>query len=118
MVAMTALAGFNSRTPCGVRRHDRLLWLTLYGVSIHAPRVGCDLDKRYIDQLRPVSIHAPRVGCDCGAPLREYRLQKFQFTHPVWGATPVDMYYEEKYGFQFTHPVWGATKYLSSLSLA
>ena len=34
-----------------------------------------------------VSIHAPRVGCDglMWAPLNFK--QPFQFTHPVWGAT-------------------------------
>ena len=36
-----------------------------------------------------VSIHAPRVGCD-HAPLSLDNLTKqFQFTHPVWGATPL-----------------------------
>ena len=33
-------------------------------VSIHAPRVGCDLRVGYADLLEDVSIHAPRVGCD------------------------------------------------------
>ncbi len=38
-------------------------------------------------QLRGVSIHAPRVGCD---KVLDYVFGgiKFQFTHPVWGATP------------------------------
>ena len=35
------------------------------GVSIHAPRVGCDLEGLRGGQVgRAVSIHAPRVGCD------------------------------------------------------
>ena len=34
--------GFNSRTPCGVR-HARHEVTTQSDVSIHAPRVGCDL---------------------------------------------------------------------------
>ena len=37
-------------------------------------------------------------------------VQRFQFTHPVWGATErwgaITM---DRYWFQFTHPVWGAT---------
>ena len=57
------------------------------GVSIHAPRVGCD--QRYIEQ-----------------GLFEL---KFQFTHPVWGATIAKQREEEQSKFQFTHPVWGAT---------
>ena len=34
---------FNSRTPCGVRREDTVDDANNGGVSIHAPRVGCDL---------------------------------------------------------------------------
>ena len=35
---------------------------------------------------------------------------KFQFTHPVWGATDVDnLLAKVQPVFQFTHPVWGAT---------
>ena len=33
-------------------------------VSIHAPRVGCDAYIAFVSQLLNVSIHAPRVGCD------------------------------------------------------
>ena len=33
-------------------------------VSIHAPRVGCDLWRCVRDVRAVVSIHAPRVGCD------------------------------------------------------
>ena len=57
-------------------------------VSIHAPRVGCDyLFILLIWFAYKVSIHAPRVGCDLqNRYIVEYYL-KFQFTHPVWGAT-------------------------------
>ena len=34
---------------------------------------------------------------------------EFQFTHPVWGATPATGQVTEPPKFQFTHPVWGAT---------
>ena len=63
-------------------------WDILAGVSIHAPRVGCDQDislahvKQYI-----VSIHAPRVGCDLLYQGEHTKIGKFQSTHPVWGAT-------------------------------
>ena len=36
-------------------------------------------------------------------------MQKFQFTHPVWGATYHLKRQEIVELFQFTHPVWGAT---------
>ena len=35
-------------------------------ISIHAPRVGCDLAPANAIPLRRISIHAPRVGCDNG----------------------------------------------------
>ena len=56
---------FNSRTPCGVRHLDQ-----------HNPLYG-----------RYVSIHAPHVGCDMAAKRMIGDSTKFQFTHPVWGAT-------------------------------
>ncbi len=40
--------GFNSRTPCGVRHLECKIQGKLDGVSIHAPRAGCDCDaQRY-----------------------------------------------------------------------
>ena len=42
--------------------------------------------------------------------LEKDKIQAFQFTHPVWGATgtvAVTSYLCLR--FQFTHPVWGAT---------
>ena len=78
--------GFNSRTPCGVRLdyHKCLacgykfqfthpvwgatgadgVYAGQAGVSIHAPRVGCDPLVYPQPAKPPVSIHAPRVGCD------------------------------------------------------
>ena len=36
-----------------------------YGVSIHAPREGCDcVSEVKPEEVKPVSIHAPREGCD------------------------------------------------------
>ena len=51
----------------------------------------------------------------CGVRPRPYSFnfsdKKFQFTHPVWGATYADSEALSGYsGFQFTHPVWGATR--------
>ena len=103
-----------------------------------------------------ISIHAPRVGCDVANP-RQRRCAEFQSTHPVWGATqsrrsrPCRMWYfnprtpcgvrlsmmswlrsdssisihAPRVGcdetaaptvnslskFQSTHPVWGATHF-------
>ena len=56
---------FQSTHPVwGATRH-RIMSFKVSSVSIHAPRVGCDIPW-YRESLRPhsVSIHAPRVGCD------------------------------------------------------
>ena len=34
------------------------------GISIHAPRVGCDIEDEYTGYCLNISIHAPRAGCD------------------------------------------------------
>ena len=57
------------------------------GISIHAPRVGCDVCPGSHQALSAISIHAPRVGCDEWGPMLEYMTTGFQSTHPVWGAT-------------------------------
>ena len=126
--------GFNSRTPCGVRLIDSIDETHPAKVSIHAPRVGCDRHVRTPRSRSSVSIHAPRVGCDasyaswtagqprfnsrtpCGVrpphPTALLIPQKFQFTHPVWGATAYLCGIQIDNAFQFTHPVWGATEKL------
>ena len=75
------------RVGCDGSRHKihHIEW----SISIHAPRVGCDGRGGGIHQGAGISIHAPRVGCDdrsCDHHLTQHR---FQSTHPVWGATPV-----------------------------
>ena len=56
-------------------------------VSIHAPRVGCDIRFCFGFFEYAVSIHAPRVGCDLCVDGASNNGASFQFTHPVWGAT-------------------------------
>ena len=56
---------FNPRTPCGVRLFNIIDGITIFDISIHAPRAGCD------NQPRLVTI----------------KLIRFQSTHPVRGAT-------------------------------
>ena len=123
---------FNPRTPCGVRQDVNGFRATLVCISIHAPRVGCDARAEDLRPIRQISIHAPRVGCDallCGYTVLQ---DKFQSTHPVWGATALNRedgvildisIHAPRVGcdakcsfqklrhsiFQSTHPVWGAT---------
>ena len=60
----------------------------LTGVSIHAPRAGCDQEvlTRMKEELK-VSIHAPRAGCDFATRRLPSSEGEIQFTHPVRGAT-------------------------------
>ena len=83
----TVFSYFNPRTPRGVRLLQRFGCSFAGGISIHAPRVGCDFPSRYsvfsakyFNPRTPrgvrhnqgnrtflifdISIHAPRVGCD------------------------------------------------------
>ena len=79
-------------------------------ISIHAPIVGCDIEKdkkpKFISYFNPrthrgvrphipttaeglseISIHAPIVGCDKNVLLLLKTRKIFQSTHPSWGAT-------------------------------
>ena len=68
---------FNPRPPCGGRRAGAECGGTPAGISIHAPRVGGDLEVGFkVDSLH-ISIHAPRVGGDhpcawCSPPYRYF----------------------------------------------
>ena len=54
--------------------------------------MGCDIVLEYdtIEELY-VSIHAPRVGCDSVFISMTAWKFSFQFTHPVWGATMLNI---------------------------
>ena len=78
---------FNPRTPCGVRRSVRAAVHPWRGISIHAPRAGCDRGARTGRAYPQISIHAPRAGCDAGGCSRQHIVDRFQSTHPVRGAT-------------------------------
>ena len=101
---------FNPRTPCGVRpkvSYSTVIqgkfqsthpvwgatctWMSAHTtalISIHAPRVGCDLT--HLSLFSGIGDFNPRTPCGvrrfgcnhCGRII-----QLFQSTHPVWGAT-------------------------------
>ena len=145
---------FNPRTPGGVRHWILTTYTITLSITIHAPRVGCDLIGGLKMGGSPISIHAPRVGCDTASALQYAWLiisihaprvgcdgigsvlvvcvEKFQSTHPGWGATPIPPrtpnpalnFNPRTPGgvrlqnltvllplsvFQSTHPGWGAT---------
>ena len=108
----SSVKDFNPRTPCGVRRPARRRLLADCRISIHAPRVGCDVSMGSGGYIYQISIHAPRVGCDEHCMSTPKTSWTFQSTHPVWGATGFLMVTVRVAKFQSTHPVWGATEWL------
>ena len=58
-----------------------------------------------------ISIHAPRMGSDLDRTTAKASRLLFQSTLPGWGATVVGTkYWISAYVFQSTLPGWGATK--------
>ena len=108
---------FNPRTPCGVRPGRDASNLLHRGISIHAPRVGCDVGftsnklcnldfnprtpcgvRRYPNRAVHQVIRDFNPRTPCGVRHNHGKLftvaTKFQSTHPVWGATPIPWVYE------------------------
>ena len=102
---------FQSTHPVWGATHRPVSSICQTFISIHAPRVGCDLSilcrpwyQNRFQSTHPVwgatsqiathsssvgliSIHAPRVGCDYSVFASKQEIKEFQSTHPVWGAT-------------------------------
>jgi len=102
-------AGFNPRTPCGVRRRR---WRDRNGCNRFNPRTPCGV-RRFPDAESGmdacVSIHAPRAGCDPGYCLRSVNSRCFNPRTPC-GVRPgavTGPFFGHR--FQSTHPVRGAT---------
>ena len=125
-------AGFNPRTPYGMR-HSRTkmliyiyrfqsthpVWDATWGLIDH-DRLQLGFNPRTPYGMRPslqtppgitrnVSIHAPRMGCDILPCKIQCISGRFQSTHPVWDATLSPTFTRMMGGFQSTHPVWDAT---------
>ena len=104
---------FNSRTPCGVRR--KCYVLTKYKFCFNS-RTPCGVRREFARLLNvslQVSIHAPRAGCDLFHILFLIRLWCFNSRTPC-GVRPTQMVTSLLFKkFQFTHPVRGATAYIS-----
>ena len=102
-------------------------------ISIHAPRAGSDGRRACLRARREISIHAPRAGSDPGGSPRSGgsldfnprspcgerpiafvpadRIDEFQSTLPVRGATQYLLAIPHFVLFQSTLPVRGATNY-------
>ena len=57
-------SNFNPRTSCEVRPVNTAEYGTAVPISIHAPRVRCDITRPNGETEYAISIHAPRVRCD------------------------------------------------------
>ena len=101
---------FNSRTPGGVRQHSHVLVLTSLRFQFTHPGRGATAPAEVVDAETGVSIHAPREGCDWIVSLVSVLTVLFQFTHPGRGATGrYSKLSDDRVKFQFTHPGRGAT---------
>ena len=79
-------------------------------ISIHAPRVGGDMEKLKSKISNTISIHAPRVG---GDSVRHFTLPGFHYFNPrpPCGGRQTSLNNSSRcVEFQSTPPVWGATK--------
>ena len=102
-------SNFNPRTPCGVRpKAVKGATLMSQFQSTH-PVWGATPQMLASLAGAGISIHAPRVGCDTNAIDVLKNKEEFQSTHPVWGATACRWLPGGGDQFQSTHPVWGAT---------
>ena len=78
--------------------------------------MGCDTASALQYAWLIISIHAPRVGCDGIGSVLVVCVEKFQSTHPGWGATAITRPQQAGIVFQSTHPGWGATGRIARLS--
>ena len=102
------MGDFNPRTPCGVRRPVFYRHNSGWKFQSTHPVWGATPGSPGGFPAPGISIHAPRVGCDVTAFVL-WHLDRFQSTHPVWGATGCIGPFLCPERFQSTHPVWGAT---------
>ena len=111
--ARPAGAGFQSTHPVrGATGHVLGFQQIVHGISIHAPRAGCDGAGGVIpgkqgnfNPRTPCGVRPSRCISFCG-------WVEFQSTHPVRGATScVSILLSIFFLFQSTHPVRGATVY-------
>ena len=76
-------------------------------ISIHAPRMGCDVRDNERVLVEVISIHAPRMGCDSCSTSRSGLPCSFQSTHPVWGATTIRAVADNDLGISIHAPRMG-----------
>ena len=108
-LALVESSDFNPRPPCGGRRVHSFGARTHGAISIHAPRVGGDVTKRWLFRAWTRFQSTPPVWGATGTPGKSGISFAFQSTPPVWGATGGHEGRRRRKIFQSTPPVWGAT---------
>ena len=100
---------FNPRAPCGARPVHTYLAPYIPAISIHAPRAGRDISRRFPGLRFWISIHAPRAGRDCLQSL--HRVTDVISIHAPRAGRDVPPAARRLYLFEFqsTRPVRGAT---------
>ena len=125
---------FQSTHPVrGATRDSKLPPAAPSGISIHAPRAGCDQETPKTPDTTQISIHAPRAGCDIRHPQHHPGVKDISIHAPRAGCdaphvpqcrrarhfnprTPCGVRHGTGQAagvtaiFQSTHPVRGATQ--------
>ena len=83
--------------------------ITSSAISIHAPRVGRDVDEVIMVASFLISIHAPRVGRDSLAAAEQICSRDFNPRAPCGARRQCREIIAIDDRFQSTRPVWGAT---------
>ncbi len=78
---------FNPRSLCGERPRPRRKCRPLSDISIHAPYAGSDVIPKGATDCADISIHAPYAGSDVRILRTIGKVQLFQSTLPMRGAT-------------------------------
>ena len=106
----TLLFCFNPRAPCGARPHFALMYAQSSTFQSTRPVWGATVAWRCTRFLTRVSIHAPRVGRDIDIPQGGEEDKMFQSTRPMRGATgKLHRHTGSNFMFQSTRPMRGAT---------
>ena len=84
---------FNPRTPYGVRLNNIIGKMSQKTFQSTHPVWGATRPLYARSACRGISIHAPRMGCDDVSDDFVADIAPFQSTHPVWGATCKRAYY-------------------------
>ena len=102
---------FNPRAPCGARRGFAVALIANQDISIHAPLAGRDSWWRSGHGVHSwISIHAPLAGRDGDSGHTFLKINLFQSTRPLRGATTQAFHFHHgSQGFQSTRPLRGAT---------